>query len=209
MAGSYRYSPDGDRKAELVDATLDCIAELGLHSTTVRAVAAKAGVSIGLIRHHFENKSNLIFEAYSKTMRLITAPAYEVLLSKQGTPRQRLEKFVKVALGGQAADPRIFALWATFISQLRINPSISDCRKELYIKLRRATEDLLEEIYAAEGVVRSRDELERLACTINAVLDGLWIEICLDESGKSVEKMIELAIETINVLLRVHSSPPQ
>jgi TetR/AcrR family transcriptional repressor of bet genes len=205
MAGSYRYLPDGDRRGELVDATLECIAELGLHSTTVRAVAAKAGVSIGLIRHHFENKANLIFEAYSKTMQLITASAHEVLISKEGTPRQRLRQFVKVALGGQAADPRMFALWATFISQVRINPSIAAFRKELYIDLRRATEDLLDEIYAAEGAVKSREELERLACTINAVLDGLWIEACLDESGKSVDHMIDIAVETIDVLLSVQT----
>ena len=203
MAGSYRYLPDGDRKGELVDATLDCIAELGLHSTTVRAVAAKAGVSIGLIRHHFENKANLIFEAYSRTMHLITASAHEVLTSKEGTPHQRLRQFVKVAIGGQSSDPRMFALWATFISQVGINPSIATYRKELYINLRSATENLLEELYAAEGVVKSREELERLACVINAVLDGLWIEICLDESGKSVDKLINLALETIDMLLGI------
>jgi TetR/AcrR family transcriptional repressor of bet genes len=207
LAGSFTYSPDGDRRGELVDATLECIAEFGLHATTVRGVAAKADVSIGLIRHHFENKANLIFSAYRKTMQLITSAAFEVLQSREGTPQERLHQFVRVALGGQASDPRMFALWATFISQVGINPAIAEFRKELYHDLRRGTEALLAEVYAYVGLVRTQQDLERLACTINAVLDGLWIEACLDESGRSVDQMIDVAIETVDLLLGIGIHP--
>lgn len=206
MAGTYQYSPDGDRRSELIDATLDCIAELGLQATTVRAVAGKAGVSIGLIRHHFDNKANLIFAAYCRTMDLITSGAYEALISQVGTPQERLKRFVHVALGGQASDYRMFSLWATFISQMKIDQNIADYRRQVYDKLRDATEQLLQEIYETKGQDKSQNELARLAMISNAVLDGLWIEASLDQSGRSTEQMIELGISTLEVLLGI--APP-
>ena len=56
MTASFRRAPDFDRRTDMIEATLDCIADLGIQATTVRAVAARAGVSNGLIRHHFTSK---------------------------------------------------------------------------------------------------------------------------------------------------------
>ena len=46
-------------KARLRDAALRLFAERGIEATTVRAVAAAAGVSGGLVRHHFGSKDEL------------------------------------------------------------------------------------------------------------------------------------------------------
>ena len=56
MIASFRRVPEFDRRADMIEATLDCIADLGIQGTTVRAVAAHAGVSNGLIRHHFASE---------------------------------------------------------------------------------------------------------------------------------------------------------
>lgn len=203
MSGLYRHAPEGDRRQELIEATLECIAELGIQSTTVRAVAAKAGVSNGLIRHHFENKANLIVAAYRRTMELITEAAFEVLASKEGTPHQRLNRFVRVALGGQASEYRMISLWATFISQIGVDPVIASLRSQEYLSLRRATEALIAEVFEAEGRNPSKEEVEQMAIVANAVLDGLWIEACLDETGKTVEQMIDLGINAFETLMNV------
>src|SRR5674476_1121889 len=51
---SERESPD-DRstKARIRDAAIDCVAEHGVAATPARRVAAAAGVSTGLVIHHF------------------------------------------------------------------------------------------------------------------------------------------------------------
>lgn len=203
MSGLYRHTPDGDRRQELIEATLECIAELGIQSTTVRAVAAKAGVSNGLIRHHFESKANLIIAAYRRTMELITEAAFEVLASKEGTPHQRLKRFVEVALGGQASEYKIISLWATFISQIGINPVIAELRSQEYRNLKYATEALIAEVFAAEGRTLSQEETKRMAIIANAVLDGLWIEAGLDETGKSVDQLIDLGVQSFETLMNV------
>lgn len=208
MSGLYRHAPEGDRRRELIEATLECISELGIQSTTVRAVAARAGVSNGLIRHHFENKANLIVAAYRRTMELITEASFAVLASETGTPHQRLSLFVQATLGGQASEYRMISLWATFISQIKVDPMIAALRDEEYLNLRRATEPLIAEVFAAEGRSLTQGEVERMAIVVHAVLDGLWIEVCLAETGKTAEQLIELGIRSFETLMGVKLDMP-
>nr|WP_090340447.1 TetR/AcrR family transcriptional regulator [Mycolicibacterium malmesburyense] len=58
-----RYASDGDQRPSVErirDAALKCFAARGTSATSLRAVAAEAGVSLGLVQHHFDTKANLI-----------------------------------------------------------------------------------------------------------------------------------------------------
>lgn len=48
------------RAERIRSAAMKCFAEQGIASTTIRAVAEQAGVSIGLVQHHFGNKAGLV-----------------------------------------------------------------------------------------------------------------------------------------------------
>lgn len=51
------------RRAEAINATLECICEHGIDQITLEMVAAKAGFSKGIVAYYFKNKKQLIFEA--------------------------------------------------------------------------------------------------------------------------------------------------
>lgn len=50
------------RRAQLVRAALDVASRQGIEATTVRAVAAEAGVSLGVVHYCFEDKDELLRE---------------------------------------------------------------------------------------------------------------------------------------------------
>jgi AcrR family transcriptional regulator len=50
-------------KARLLDATLECLAELGYARTTTTEIAERGGVSRGAQLHHFPTKAELVTEA--------------------------------------------------------------------------------------------------------------------------------------------------
>jgi AcrR family transcriptional regulator len=52
-----------ETRAKLLDATIDCIAEIGYAATTGREVAMRAGVSRGAQTHHFPRRMDLIVSA--------------------------------------------------------------------------------------------------------------------------------------------------
>src|SRR5438309_10842310 len=59
----HRETPAVRREA-LVEATLRCLKQHGHEGVSVRRISAAAGVSIGLINHHFPSKTGLVAEAY-------------------------------------------------------------------------------------------------------------------------------------------------
>src|SRR5437899_5795799 len=50
-------------RARLLDATLECLAELGYARTTTTEIAERGGVSRGAQLHHFPTKAELVTEA--------------------------------------------------------------------------------------------------------------------------------------------------
>ncbi|TSE00315.1 TetR/AcrR family transcriptional regulator [Skermania sp. ID1734] len=66
MTASVR-EPKQDRsrvtRQRLLEATIDCLAEIGWSATTVAVVAERAGVSRGAAQHHFPTREDLITAA--------------------------------------------------------------------------------------------------------------------------------------------------
>lgn len=62
MAISQRTQATAARRAHLLEAALHCVVLKGFHQTSMRDIAAHAGVSLGSLYNHFESKSALIAE---------------------------------------------------------------------------------------------------------------------------------------------------
>ena len=60
----YERQVASDRREALVDAAIESLKRYGYEGLSVRRIAAEAGVSIGLINHHFPNKDTLVAESY-------------------------------------------------------------------------------------------------------------------------------------------------
>ena len=53
-----------ERRQALIDATIECLKRYGHEGLSIRTISAQAGVSVGLINHHFPNKDELVAAAY-------------------------------------------------------------------------------------------------------------------------------------------------
>ena len=62
MIDSKRAQATAARRAQLLDAALHCFVVKGFHQTSMRDIAAQAGVSLGSLYNHFDSKSALIAE---------------------------------------------------------------------------------------------------------------------------------------------------
>src|SRR6185437_12773247 len=54
-----KKSPDV-RRQELIDATFRCVCRYGTEQMSVRLIAQEAGLSLGMVRHHFRSKDELL-----------------------------------------------------------------------------------------------------------------------------------------------------
>ena len=94
----------------MIAAALDLIAESGTDGATVRAIAARAGVTQGLIRHYFSSKEDLTRAAYDTLMSKMTEASMAWLLSRPPSPEAALAAFVVTTLSPQLTGQREFKL---------------------------------------------------------------------------------------------------
>src|SRR5262245_13983207 len=60
---------ESQRRQQLMKATMECVAEVGVEKTTVWMVAERAGVSTGMVLYYYRNKKELINSAVSWASR--------------------------------------------------------------------------------------------------------------------------------------------
>lgn len=81
-------TPKGEQTRTLIlNAALDLLAERGYEKTTMRAIAEKAGVSLGNAYHYFKSKEHLIQAFYHRTHEehlAASAPIFEKETSLKG-----------------------------------------------------------------------------------------------------------------------------
>lgn len=64
-----------EAKEKLLKAAEKCLLEKGSHATSIKAIAAEAGVNHGLIHHYFGSKEGLFIELAKKHLITATPPS--------------------------------------------------------------------------------------------------------------------------------------
>ena len=75
-----------------MEATLSCLKRYGHEGVSVRRIGAAAGVSIGLINHHFPSKSGLVAVAYETLALTLQDSIRAQADNKAVSPRDRFSK---------------------------------------------------------------------------------------------------------------------
>src|SRR5271156_3649828 len=109
----HRATPAVRREA-LVDATLRCLKQFGHEGVSVRRISAAAGVSIGLINHHFPSKTGLIAGAYETPALSLPVSFRSQAANPAAPPRARLTNFFRSSFSPELLDPQLFNVWVVF-----------------------------------------------------------------------------------------------
>lgn len=201
---TFHRAPEGERRHDLIEATLDCIAESGLQGATVRQIAIKAGVTAGLIRHYFASKEHILQEAYRVVIARLTEKAERVT----GDPEERLRSFIVINLTEPVANSRSLSLWASFISRVSVDPQLAAIHREGYLGFRNALESLLADFLQARGQEADPARCRALAIAINGLLDGLWLEGCLAGELFEERELVSIALTSIEALIGLPIGAP-
>jgi AcrR family transcriptional regulator len=110
----YRREPEEARREALIEAALELVAVGGPQAATVRAIAARAGVTPGLIRHYFATKEELTRAAYRRFVQMLTDDSAAALSDAGPDPTARLAAFVAASLRPPVVDAHRLGLWAGF-----------------------------------------------------------------------------------------------
>ncbi|MGB3146493.1 MAG: TetR family transcriptional regulator C-terminal domain-containing protein [Paracoccaceae bacterium] len=185
------------RREQLIEATLDAIADKGLSAATVRDVAARAGVTQGLIRHYFQTKEELVRESYKAFMHQLTDDSRALVLDGDADPVARLAAFIRGSLSPQVMNSRQVSIWSAFLNLSRRDDQMALVHEETYLAFRAQVELMIADLPGR----RDAKDVRQLAIATNAVLDGLWLEGGFYPHGFATNELAEIAITTIGNIL--------
>ncbi|AKI01655.1 transcriptional regulator, TetR family [Hoeflea sp. IMCC20628] len=198
---TFHHQPEAVRQNDLIAATLDSIAELGLAGATVREVAARAGVTPGLIRRYFVNKERLVAAAYRTFISDLTAAA--ATGCGDGSAHSRLAGLIRASVTAPVADGRTLSIWAAFIGTVNSDPVMAEAHREGYRRFRDLIEQLVGEVMAERGSLASAEDIRRQGIVLNALLDGLWIEISMGGDDFARLDVVRIALDSVAILLGI------
>jgi betaine-aldehyde dehydrogenase len=161
------------RRRQLVEVTIDSLAELGFVGTTLAQIAGRAGVSPGLVAHYFGDKDGLLDAAFRSLARRVDHHV-RARLRLVSTPRARIQAVIDANLALEEFSRRTGTAWLAFWGQVLHVPSLKRVQaayqRRMLSNLRHSLKQLL-----------PPEEARNLAAMIAAMIDGVWLRAALSD----------------------------
>ena len=174
MASGPKYSrlTSLSRRAALEEAALVCMARGGILEFTIDKVCRQAGVSRGLITHHFQSKDGLLVAVYAniyaKSMAAIDAP-------RPGLAR--IAAMIEASFAPDMFSREVLNIWLTLWGEIANNPVLQAEHRRQYATYVADVTTAIDELAAARALTVDAAALAR---AFIALVDGLGLQRCIE-----------------------------
>jgi AcrR family transcriptional regulator len=187
------------RRAQIVEAAIEVIADVGYANASFARIARRAGLSsTGVISYHFEGKEDLLGEVIAEGLRVAGSFVRSRVEGESGAPA-RLRAYIEASLALVRAHPRHFRALQQILAardeQGRRTVDPTPVRK-----VQMTVEDILRR-GQAEGTLRTDFDARIMALTIRAALGEVHNEVRadpdldLDAYARELVRTFDLATE--------------
>jgi betaine-aldehyde dehydrogenase len=161
------------RRRQLIDVTIDSLAEVGFTGTTLAQIAARADVSPGLVAHYFGDKDGLLVAAFRSLARRV-GDHVRARLRRAHTPRGRIQAVIDANLAPEEFERRSGTAWLQFWGQTL---QVDGFRRVQSVYQRRT----LSTLKASLAKLVPAEQAGRIAAMIAAMIDGVYLRAALSE----------------------------
>lgn len=171
------------RRDQLSRAAFEAVARYGLRRATFEKVGELAGVSKGVVLHHFPEKTVLLEVVFLRSNSLLSEMLVE-LYRHADNPRERLWAIVVANFYPAIFNQRVCQAWVALASEIphsvqcqRIQTA---CNARIDSNLRHALKHFL-----------SPDDAAKAARQLGLLIDGIWVRGGLQSCALSSELAID------------------
>lgn len=176
------------RQSELSNAAFEAVVKFGLRGTTLERVGEIAGVSKGVVLHHFKDKSLLLAAVFRRSNGLLGESVVE-LYRHADTPCERLWAIIVANFHEVIFNRRVCQAWVSLMAEV---PHNEQCQRVQIACNMRIRSNLLRELKH----FLSPDDAEKAARLLGLLIDGLWVR-----AGSGVEEL-----DGVNAISEMHST---
>lgn len=169
-----RKQPRGARRMQLIEATIETLAEMGYARTTLSAVARKAGLSHGLVNFHFETKERLLGETMLYLAEEYRQNWTAALDAAGPSAMERLLALLHADFDPAICTPARLAAWCSFWGEAQSRPIYQEAcgsKDEAY----NTTLETVCAALIAEGGYAGCPA--RIARVLRVTIEGVWLDL--------------------------------
>ncbi|MDG1709161.1 MAG: TetR family transcriptional regulator [Emcibacteraceae bacterium] len=201
MQNSINYEEvdktNSDKKQVFIDATICSLANHGYKGTTVRQIAKYAGLAPGLLTHYFEGKEVLIAASYKYLSQRFLDDFQNSIDGSEKDPIKVLKAFFKNIFGPANLGSPFLRIWLSFWTLTLTEPSLRITHKEIQGQYIKSIEKLLIAAHNLSNPNEALVDSYELAIGVMAILDGLWLECCLDPDALSQNDNLKIVYKFV------------
>lgn len=182
-------------RARLMDATVECLAEVGFGRTSTTLISERAGVSRGAQLHHFPTKNALVVAAVTHLTEVRTA---ELTTAAAAVPAAHRTRDVLRMLGDLSASPVFLAaleLWVAARTDPELAAAVGPLERRIGRQTHRMTVDLL-------GLDESRPGVRELVQATLDLVRGLGLAATISDDTRRRNRILDRWALTLDEALR-------
>jgi AcrR family transcriptional regulator len=179
------------RRQQLIDATFRCLCTVGVWDTSVRTIAAEAGLSLGMVRHYFNSKDELLAATYRNLSDRMRTQTDELVAQTPPDPVSQLVAFIDAGLRPPLLDHNYVRVRFLFFELTHTNPVVRRVHEEIYARFE---ERLLALVRAVARQHGSKADCAMITRSIVTYLKGIWAEWTLSTEGFDPLELLSLVM---------------
>ncbi len=171
------------RRNELSKAAFEAVAQFGLRGTTLEKVGDIAGVSKGVVLHHFKDKSALL-EAVFRRSNLLLSEAVKELYRYAHTPYERLWAIIFANFYDTIFNHKVCQAWLALAAEVPHNKQCQRIQTACHARIHTNLKHELRCLCSAE-------ESEKIAKQLGVIIDGIWVRAGLQRVPMPSQQAID------------------
>ncbi len=187
-----KASEDARRK-QIMRAAFDVASRKGLAGLTVRLVAAKAGLSTGLVLFHYKTKEQLIIALLDYMLETTTVLHLTDDIARITSPLDRLLALLVREMNRLSSEPRRIRLFFDFWAKGFTHPLIRKKTRAELDRYREAFRPMAEEVVAAEPERFAHVSAEGLAAVAVGFIKGCAVQSMIDPKNFDIDEFLAAA----------------
>jgi AcrR family transcriptional regulator len=183
------------RRAEIVRATIRCLARDGYSALTMKRVAREARVSQGILHYYFADKRAILVAALESVMTDLDRRVAAAQSRGGKDARGRLQALVEACLRLALEERAFWIVFVEFWGEMMHDRRLRDINAALYERTRRQIGAIV-----AQGVRTGRFrrvDVRRAGAVILGLVDGVSLQLTFDPAAFTVAEATKFCGEAV------------
>lgn len=162
------------RRQQLIDSTIETLAQRGYARTTLSDVARTAGLSQGLVNFHFATKENLLAETLAYLAEEYRQNWTRALERGGDDPAQQLDALIAADFHPAICSPQRLSAWCSFWGEAQSRPLYQQLCGSNDAVYAQTMVDICTRLTRQGGYAANPLRIARI---IGATIEGVWLDL--------------------------------